>query len=113
MIGIVLLILIVAVVGIALIGAAGWRIHLEWMRARRKIRALQTGAPSCIIWPNHYQPMETVKAWREPLQFEAQTVCPHCGNYATHTLAEPTIEDHEDAVTVRRCGICGHIWGEK
>ena len=113
MIGLVILITIGIIIFCAGIGVAAHQLYIAWMRAARKIRALQTGAPSCMIWPQHYQPLETHHAWRVPLEFEAQTVCPHCGNYETHNMSKPTIHDHADAATVRRCGMCGHIWGEK
>ena len=85
----------------------------EWMKSLRKWRAMRSGAPSVLIWPEHYQPRNVGKAWREPIEFEATKPCPHCGFFDTHNMAAPTKHDHVEASTVRRCHRCGHVWGEK
>ncbi len=96
------------------IAVAGTAIARQWMLLRRKSKALRMGAPKVMIWPNSYQPLELIKAVHPPLPFYPETVCPHCGFYDTHTMAMPRpMVDNTNAVTVRRCKDCKHIWGEK
>ena len=93
---------------------AGTGLARQWMISRRKAMAIKMGAPRVMIYPEHYQPLETVRAKLEPLPFYPETVCPHDGFYDTHIMAAPRPHvDHADAITVRRCKNCGHIWSEK
>lgn len=116
MIGVAAIAFLIVIVGALIVmGAMGALTALgtEWMRLRRKMRAMQSGATDAMIWPEHYQPRTVGAAWREPIDFEATKPCPHCGFFDTHNMAKPTKFDHEDSCTVRRCRRCGHVWGEK
>lgn len=86
---------------------------VQWMRMRRKMRAMASGATDSMIWPEEYQPRTVGKAWRAPVEFAATRPCLHCGFHDTHNMAAPSKQDHPDASTIRRCKRCGHIWGEK
>lgn len=129
-----LVILGVIAIAISVVAAAQ-----QWQALRRKFRAMQSGWPRSAFL-DQYQPLETGSAWREPLPFEATKPCPHCGFVHTHMLIKPNPDtvnlrlnsegkwrpvayapwirtpargDHPEAATVRRCGACGHLWGEK
>lgn len=109
----VLTFVIAALIGIAVIVGAQLVMH-QWRMLKRKSKALRMGAPRVMIWPNSYQPLALDKAVYDPLPFYPETVCPHCGFYDSHTMAQPMpVRDHPLAITVRRCKDCNHVWGEK
>ena len=140
MIGIaVLSVIAVTILGIVIV-VSYTSIRTQWKTLRRKWRALQSGATHGQIFAKQYQELTTSGAWREPLDFEATTVCPHCGFLDTHMMTEPVpdrinlkaredgtyrpvayppwvktppLGDHPEAATVRNCRVCGHVWGEK
>ena len=133
-------VLIIIGVAIVSLGRPGGAVDNAAKKRLQKNRARKSGVPKHLVRAGIYQPLELRSAWREPLEFEATTLCPHCGKMDTHRMFEPRpdtynyrqnsegvwrpvayppwvkrkdLGDHPQACTVRRCGYCGHIWGEK
>ena len=132
---------IVVIFAICLIVVGTNGLRTQWKIARRKMRALQSGATHDMIYVNEYQPLNDLAGFLEPLKFEATRPCPHCGFFDTHMMSEPKpdrwnlrqdkytgkwrpvtyapwvrpreIGDHPEAATIRNCKRCGHVWGEK
>ena len=136
MIGIAIIAILAAIVIVSLVSVPAVRTGLM---TRAAWRERKTRGRIESIWPNLYQPLELEWAWREPLDFESFSVCPHCGNFALHPMSAPRhrpefwqepptnvprfwpymnrkrigMGDHPDAATKRNCSKCGHVWGEK
>ena len=47
-------------------------------------RAIRAGVPEAV-----YQPLNTGPAVNAPLEFVASGICPHCGQFDTHSMREP------------------------